>query len=74
VIGTGSPSPVAASDSMGTPLGGPMVGGQTVYSQRECIGAVVMGECHGSILPDYSRPHPTCYGQMLNGTCTGPMF
>jgi hypothetical protein len=49
-------------------------GGQTVYSQRECIGAIVMGECHGSILPDYSRPHPTCYGQMLNGMCTGPMF
>jgi hypothetical protein len=48
--------------------------GQTVYSQHECIGAVVMGVCHGSILPDYSSPHPTCYGQMLNGTCTGPMF
>ena len=37
-------------------------------------GAVVMGVCHGSILPDYSRPHPTCYGQMLNGICTEPMF
>jgi hypothetical protein len=49
-------------------------GGQTVYSQRECIGAVVMEQCHGSILSDYSRPHPTCYGQMLNGVCTGPMF
>lgn len=49
-------------------------GGQTVYSQRECIGAIVMGQCHGSILPDYSHPHPTCYGQMLNGICTGPMF
>jgi hypothetical protein len=48
--------------------------GQTVYSPRECIGAVVMGVCHGSILPDYSRPHPTCYGQMLNGICTEPMF
>jgi hypothetical protein len=48
--------------------------GQTVYSPSECIGAVVMGVCHGSILPDYSRPHPTCYGQMLNGICTGPMF
>jgi hypothetical protein len=48
--------------------------GQTVYSPHECIGAVVMGQCHGSILPDYSAPHPTCYGQMLNGICTGPMF
>jgi hypothetical protein len=74
VIGAGSPPPVATPDSLGTALGGPMVGGQTVYSQRECIGAVVMGQCHGSILPDYSRPHPTCYGQMLNGICTGPMF
>lgn len=49
-------------------------GGQTVYSLGECIGAVVMGVCHGSILPDDSRPHPICYGQMLNGICTGPMF
>jgi len=48
--------------------------GQTAYSPNECIGAVVNGQCHGSILPDYSRPHPTCYGQMLNGMCTGPMF
>jgi hypothetical protein len=74
VIGAGSPPFVAASDSIGTALGGPMIGGQTVYGQGECIGAVVMGQCHGSILPDYSRPHPTCYGQMLNGMCTGPMF
>lgn len=74
VIGAGSAPPAAASDSIGTTLGGPMIGGQTVYSQRECIGAVVMGQCHGSILPDYSRPHPTCYGQMLNGMCTGPLF
>ena len=48
--------------------------GQTVYTPNECIGAIVNGQCHGSILPDYSRPHPTCYGQMLNGMCTGPMF
>jgi hypothetical protein len=54
--------------------GGPMGMGQTVYTPNECIGAVVNGQCHGSILPDYSRPHPTCYGQMLNGMCTGPMF
>ena len=47
--------------------------GQTVYSSRECIGAVVMGVCHGAILPQ-SANHPTCYGQMLNGICTGPMF
>jgi hypothetical protein len=74
VIGAGNRPPFPASDGMGTGLGGPMVGGQTVYSQHECIGAVIMDECHGSILPDYSAPHPTCYGQMLNGICTGPMF
>jgi hypothetical protein len=49
-------------------------GGLTVYGSNECIGAVVNGQCYGSILPDYSLPHPTCYGQMLNGVCTGPMF
>lgn len=74
VIGVGDPPPLPASDGMGTGLGGSMEGGQTVYSPNECIGAVVMGQCHGSILPDYGRAHPTCYGKMINGICTGPMF
>jgi len=74
MIGVGNRPSLPASDGIGTGLGSPMAGGQTVYSPRECIGAVVMGQCHGSILPDYSAPHPTCYGQMLNGICTGPMF
>jgi hypothetical protein len=74
VIGAGSPPPVATPDSLGTALGGPMVGGQTVYSQRECIGAVVMGQCHGSILPDYSRPHPTCYGRCSTAFVPGQCF
>ncbi len=75
VIGAGSSAPPPASVSPGSGLsGGPLEWDQTVYSQHECIGAVVMGVCHGSILPDYSRPHPTCYGQMLNSICTGPMF
>jgi hypothetical protein len=77
VIGAGSPPPSGPeflSDGMSAGSGGLLGGGQTVYSPRECIGAVVMGQCHGSILPDYGRPHPTCYGQMLNGICTGPMF
>jgi hypothetical protein len=47
--------------------------GQTVYSASECIGPIVMGVCHGSILPNQAT-HQTCYGEMLNGTCTGPMF
>jgi hypothetical protein len=77
IIGAGNPPPLAhgiISAGMGTGMVGPTFGGQTVYSRHECIGAVVNGQCFGSILPDYSRPHPTCYGQMLNGMCTGPMY
>ncbi len=48
-------------------------GGTTVYSEDECIGPVIMGKCHGSIVPK-SAYHKKCYGQMLNGQCTGPMF
>jgi hypothetical protein len=69
VVGAGSSPPSAITAGSGSAMGG-----QTVYTPNECIGAVVMGVCHGSILPDYSRPHPTCYGQMINGMCTGPMF
>lgn len=47
--------------------------GTPVYSNDECIGPVIMGECHGSILS--TNPNPVrCYGAMLNGQCTGPMF
>jgi len=46
---------------------------QTVYSAAECIGPIVMGVCHGAILPQ-SANHPTCHGQMLNGVYNGPMF
>jgi hypothetical protein len=73
-IGAGSAPPLPASNGIGGGLGGPMGGGLAVYSPHECIGAVVNGQCYGSILPDYSRPHATCYGQMINGMCTGPMF
>lgn len=47
--------------------------GTKVYSADECIGPIIMGECHGSILPNKAYS-PTCHGQMLNGQCTGPMF
>lgn len=47
--------------------------GQPVYSADECIGPVINGECHGQILPKPGY-RPRCYGQMLNGVCTGPMF
>ena len=47
--------------------------GQKVYSADECIGAVVNSVCHGTILPKGGY-HKTCYGEMLFGRCTGPMF
>jgi hypothetical protein len=47
--------------------------GIPVYSPDECIGPIIMGVCHGQI-QSHSAYHPTCYGQMLNGACTGPMF
>ncbi len=47
--------------------------GNKVYNADECIGAVVNGVCHGSILPK-SGYHKTCHGTMINGQCTGPMF
>lgn len=51
----------------------PPLSGQKVYNASECIGPIIMGVCQGSILPNQAY-HPTCYGQMLNGNCTGPMF
>nr|WP_180202429.1 hypothetical protein [Pseudomonas sp. SbOxS1]NYU01860.1 hypothetical protein [Pseudomonas sp. SbOxS1] len=46
--------------------------GQPVYRAQDCIGAVVNGVCHGST--GAAQPKATCYGQMLNGQCTGPQF
>ncbi|VVP08669.1 hypothetical protein [Pseudomonas fluorescens] len=46
--------------------------GQPVYRSQDCIGAVVNGVCHGST--GAAQPQATCYGQMLNGQCTGPQF
>jgi hypothetical protein len=47
--------------------------GEKVYGADECAGPVVVGRCHGAILPKQGY-HPTCYGTWLDGTCTGPMF
>lgn len=47
--------------------------GNKVYSPDECIGPIVNGICRGSILPKSSY-HKTCYGEMINGQCTGPLF
>jgi hypothetical protein len=46
--------------------------GEPVYRAEDCIGAVVNGVCHGST--GAAQPRATCYGQMLNGQCTGPMY
>lgn len=63
---TASTSPPAYSSS------GPGTG-QPVYSPSECVGPIVAGVCHGTILPNQAT-HPVCHGEMLNGTCTGPLF
>lgn len=47
--------------------------GIKVYNEDECIGAIVMGRCHGSIINKDSY-HKTCYGEWLDGACTGPYF
>jgi len=53
----------------------PNMMGQPVYRADDCIGAVVNGVCHGAISPRGQIEQPTrCYGQMLNGQCTGPQF
>jgi hypothetical protein len=59
--------------SNGAPRSNQISNGHTVYSADECIGPVIMGVCHGSILPKGGH-HETCYGAMLNGKCTGPQF
>ncbi len=47
--------------------------GRPVYSPSECVGPIVAGVCRGTILPNQAT-HPVCHGEMLNGTCTGPIF
>ena len=47
--------------------------GTPVYSSDECVGAIVNGVCHGSIIPKSAVP-VRCYGTMINGQCTGAMF
>lgn len=48
-------------------------GGIPVYTPDECVGAVVAGKCHGSVIPKNAY-RKKCYGQMVHGQCTGPMF
>ena len=44
-----------------------------VYDASECIGAVVNGRCHGSIIRQ-PRYHETCYGSWVMGKCVGAQF
>lgn len=47
--------------------------GIPMYPRSSCIGAVLMGVCKGEIL--HIGPVPKrCYGQMLNGKCTGKAY
>lgn len=48
-------------------------GDRKVYDADECIGPVINGRCHGTILPKKAY-HPTCYGEWVGGRCTGPQF
>jgi hypothetical protein len=48
-------------------------GDRKVYDADECIGPIINGRCHGTILPNKAY-HPTCHGEWINGQCTGPMF
>ena len=72
-------TPPPAYSSSGPETGQPVYSpsgagpGQPVYSASECVGPIVAGVCHGAILPNQAT-HPVCHGEMLNGTCTGPMF
>lgn len=52
---------------------GPGETGTPVYAAEQCIGAIVNGVCHGSIMPNGTPPQ-RCHGEMINGQCTGPMF
>jgi len=47
--------------------------GIPVYSPDECVGPIINGECHGSIIPKAGY-RKKCYGDWIGGQCTGPMF
>lgn len=51
----------------------PQQPGTPVYPADACIGSVVAGVCHGAIQSTDPAPQ-RCYGQILNGQCTGPQF
>jgi hypothetical protein len=73
VVNARRPVVVGPSDGGMASVGsGGASAGETVIRSSDCIGAVVMGVCHGAPAP--MAPMATCHGQMLGGACTGPMF
>jgi hypothetical protein len=46
--------------------------GIPVYDAQNCVGPVVEGVCHGTMVPE-GRPL-RCHGKMIRGECTGPIF
>ncbi|MDH3388734.1 MAG: hypothetical protein OEN02_12600 [Gammaproteobacteria bacterium] len=44
---------------------------QEYYSPGQCIGSVINGKCHGTVM---GQPAGTCHGQMLHGQCIGADF
>ena len=66
-----SPHSYSGASALPAPIG--LHQGQKVYSADECVGAVVNGLCHGTIIPK-TGSRKTCYGEMISGICTGPMY
>jgi hypothetical protein len=64
VLPPGTKPPVSA---------GPKQPGTPVYPKDTCTGPVVNGVCQGGVIPRDAW-QKRCYGEMINGECTGPMF
>jgi hypothetical protein len=60
-------SGIVAGPEWTPPDGGPI----DIFPEEACVGTVVNGVCHGSLVP--TRPPLKCWGQVLNGKCTGPV-
>ena len=64
------------ADNVAVPYSGQ---GTPVIPASDCIGAVVNGVCHGTPTPGaqikiQTGQTPRCYGTMIGGRCTGPLF
>jgi len=68
-----APAPPDAEEEVVVAPATPHDEGQKVYRASECIGAVVNGVCHGSVI-DTDPARPTCHGAWVAGRCTGPQY